>query len=66
MSAVPILDLQGACDPWRPAETRSELQDQLGDPVTVQVLPQCSHAMLPEQPVAVAAALTAWARRLPA
>jgi hypothetical protein len=34
--------------------------------VTVQLLEQASHAMLPEQPAAVAAALTAWARTLPA
>ena len=66
VSGVPILDLQGACDPWRPANTRSELQDMLGDQVKVQLLAQCSHAMLPEQPAAVAAALTAWAQSLPA
>ncbi|WP_310460877.1 alpha/beta hydrolase [Sphaerotilus sp.] len=65
VSHAPILDLQGACDPWRPAATRLELQEVLGAKVTVQLLEQASHAMLPEQPAAVAAALTAWARTLP-
>jgi pimeloyl-ACP methyl ester carboxylesterase len=65
VSHAPILDLQAACDPWRPASTRHELQDVLGDKVCVQVIAQASHALLPEQPAAVAAALTAWARSLP-
>lgn len=65
-SPVPILDLQGACDPWRPADTRLELQAALGSKVTTQLIAQASHALLPEQPAAVAAALTAWARTLPA
>lgn len=62
---APILDLQGAHDPWRPAETRDELRAALGDGrVTVQVLPGASHAMVPEQPAAVAAAIHAWAQGL--
>lgn len=66
VSSVPLLDLQGACDPWRPAATRDELQAALGAKVTVQVIARASHALLPEQPAAVTAALTAWARTLPA
>jgi pimeloyl-ACP methyl ester carboxylesterase len=66
VSHAPVLDLQGACDPWRPEATRLELQEVLGAKVTVQRIAQASHAMLPEQPEAVAAALTAWARTLPA
>jgi pimeloyl-ACP methyl ester carboxylesterase len=66
VSHSPILDLQGACDPWRPAATRHELQEVLGAKVTVQSIAQASHALLPEQPAAVAAALTSWARTLPA
>jgi pimeloyl-ACP methyl ester carboxylesterase len=61
----PILDLQGEHDPWRPADTRDELRATLGaDRVTVQVLPGASHAMVPEQPAAAAAAIHAWAERL--
>jgi pimeloyl-ACP methyl ester carboxylesterase len=66
VSHSPILDLQGACDPWRPAATRHELQEVLGAKVTVRTIARASHAMLPEQPAAVAAALTAWAHTLPA
>ena len=64
VSHAPVLDLQAACDPWRPAASRLELQDALGSRVTVQVIEQASHALLPEQPAAVAAALTTWARTL--
>lgn len=66
VSHAPVLDLQGACDPWRPADTRDELQAVLGAKVTVQCIARASHALLPEQPAAVAAALTGWARELPA
>lgn len=64
VSHAPILDLQGDCDPWRPPASRHELQDILGGKVTVQVIEHASHAMLPEQPAAVASALTAWSRTL--
>lgn len=65
VSHAPILDLQGACDPWRPEDTRSELQDALGPRVTVQVIADASHALVAEQPHAVADAIVAWARALP-
>ncbi|CAN7245787.1 alpha/beta fold hydrolase [Variovorax paradoxus] len=60
-----ILDLQGADDPWRPPATRNELKVVLGDKVTVQVIPRASHAMVPEQPHAVAEAVARWAGALP-
>lgn len=60
---APVLDLQAADDPWRPPSTRSELQDALGDKATVQVLPDASHAVVAEQPEAVARALSEWAGR---
>lgn len=61
---VPLLDLQAAQDPWRPPATRHELRQALGEAVTMQVIEGASHALLPEQPAAVAAALDAWARGL--
>ncbi len=64
-SHAPILDLQGADDPWRPESTRHELRDALPDRVTVRVIPHASHALVIEQPAAVAEAITAWARALP-
>lgn len=66
VSHAPILDLQGACDPWRPESTRGELHAVLGNKVTVRVIADASHALPDEQPVAAAAAIVAWARTLPA
>ena len=63
-SHSPLLDLQGACDPWRPEDTRNELRAVVGNRVTVEVVAHASHALPTEQPAAVAAALVAWAGRL--
>lgn len=63
-SHAPLLDLQGSCDPWRPTSTRRELADALDTQVTVQEIANASHALVPEQPRAVAAAITAWAGNL--
>ncbi len=65
VSHAPILDLQGAADPWRPPSTRNELKDVLGDKVTVAVIDGASHAMVPERPREIAAAIAGWARTLP-
>ncbi|BEP62287.1 hypothetical protein GmRootV213_28410 [Variovorax sp. V213] len=64
VSNAPILDLQGAEDPWRPPATRNELKDILGDKVTVQVIPRAGHALIPEQPSAVSEAIVGWVRTL--
>ena len=64
VSHAPILDLQGADDPWRPPSTRNELKDVLGAKVTVQVIPGASHALIPEQPASVARAISQWIRTL--
>jgi pimeloyl-ACP methyl ester carboxylesterase len=61
VSDVPLLDLQAAEDPWRPEATRLELKDAVGDRVTVRVIANASHALLPEQPEAVANAIAEWA-----
>lgn len=67
VSAVPLLDLQAAQDPWRPAATREELRAALGDAlVSTALVDDASHALLPEQPQAVAEVVDRWARRLPA
>lgn len=62
---APVLDLQGADDPWRLRATRMEVQDALGDKASVVVIAHASHALLPEQPAAAAAAIVAWIARLP-
>jgi len=64
VSNAPILDLQGADDPWRPPATRNELKDVLGDRVTVRSIANASHALIPEQPAAVADAIAEWANGL--
>ncbi|KAF0964666.1 alpha/beta fold hydrolase [Rhodococcus sp. T7] len=60
----PILDLQSALDPFRPRETANELRDRFGELVTVTVVPNASHALMPEAPAQVVRALTDWIRTL--
>lgn len=63
---APLLDLQGANDPWRPPASRAELQELLGaDRVQLAVIDQASHALVVEQPVAVAGAIARWVAELP-
>ena len=60
---APMLDLQAGQDPWRPRGTLHALRDELGaDRVSVTVVPDASHALLPEQPEAVVHAVLAWMR----
>ena len=62
---APILDLQGAQDPWRPRETVDDFRRDLGaDRVAVVVVEDCSHAMFPEQPEAVVREVVKWIRAL--
>jgi hypothetical protein len=42
----------------------NELRDELGSRVTVAVIRDASHALLPEQPRAVVEAIVAWVRGL--
>ncbi len=62
---APLLDLQAERDPFKPADKRNEMKDEFGDRVTVMVIPNASHALIPEQPQAVVAALVAWIKTLP-
>jgi pimeloyl-ACP methyl ester carboxylesterase len=61
---APLLDLQADNDPFHPIERMSELKDELGDRVTVAVIRNASHALLPEQPEAVVEAIVTWIRGL--
>lgn len=63
---APLLDLQGAQDAWRPPSSRQELAQALGDGVSVEVIEGAGHALVPEQPHAIARAISAWAHRLEA
>lgn len=61
---VPLLDLQADSDPFHPIDKMSELKDELGDRVTVAVIRNASHALLPEQPEAVVETIVSWVRGL--
>jgi pimeloyl-ACP methyl ester carboxylesterase len=63
--SAPLLDLQAAQDPFKPAAKRNEMKDEFGERVTITVIADASHALFPEQPAAVVAALTPWIKTLP-
>jgi pimeloyl-ACP methyl ester carboxylesterase len=63
--SAPLLDLQAAQDPFKPETNRSEMKDEFGDRVTLVVIDNASHALIPEQPKAVVNALVAWVSSLP-
>ena len=63
--SAPLLDLQAEQDPFKPAARRNEMKDEFGDRVTVVVIENASHALIPEQPKAVVNALVTWASSLP-
>ena len=62
---APLLDLQAALDPFKPEAKRNEMKDEFGERVTVMVIPNASHSLIPEQPKAVVEALTTWIKGLP-
>jgi pimeloyl-ACP methyl ester carboxylesterase len=62
---APLLDLQADRDPFRTERTRREMQDEFGDRVTIVVIKNASHALFPERPHEVAAALAGWIAGLP-
>ena len=62
---APLLELIPASDPFKPQPRWNELRETFGDRVQAVVIPDSSHALFPEQPEAVAAAIVAWVRTLP-
>ena len=62
---APILDIQGADDPYRPASSRNELVEEFGTKrVSTVLIRNAAHAIIVEQPAAVADAIVAWAKKL--
>ncbi len=62
---VPILDIQGESDPYRPPSSRNELIQEFGAKrVSTVLIPHSAHAVIVEQPGPVADAIIAWARSL--
>jgi pimeloyl-ACP methyl ester carboxylesterase len=62
---APLLDLQAELDPFKPRGMMNEMKEEFGDRVTIVVIPNASHALIPEQPAAVSEAIVAWMRKLP-
>lgn len=58
---APILDLQGEADAVAPRRFSGVLKSMLGDRVQVVVLKNAGHAMAPEQPKAMAEAISTFA-----
>ena len=61
---VPILDVQGREDTIAPHSGSGKLREELGARVTTAVIPNAGHALLPEQPAAVAEAIIAFIKQL--
>ena len=62
---APVLDVQPAQDVMTPPESRNRYRDELGaDRVTMTVVPGAGHALLPEQPEAVANAVLEYLKKL--
>lgn len=62
---APVLDLQAGADPFRPENSRQENREELGERVTVKVIPNASHALPAEKPIETANAIADWADGLP-
>ena len=61
---VPLLDLQAGHDPFAPRSGANHLRDELGARVSIEVIEDAGHALLPEQPVRVADAIARFMARL--
>ena len=64
--SAPILDLQAEHDAVAPRRFSRVLKSMLGDRVTVVVIPDAGHALAPEQPKAMADAISAFEKGLQA
>lgn len=63
---APILDMQAEHDTVVPPWARQDLKNELGERVTIHVIKDAGHALIPEQPEAVADAMARYVKRLPA
>jgi pimeloyl-ACP methyl ester carboxylesterase len=61
---APILDLQAEDDTVAPRRFANVMKSMLGERVSVVVIPHAGHALAPEQPAAMAAAIAAFAHAL--
>lgn len=62
--SAPLLDLQAECDPFKPPERRNEMRDDFGARVSIALVRNASHALIPEQPEAVVRETVHWMRSI--
>jgi pimeloyl-ACP methyl ester carboxylesterase len=60
-----LLDLQAELDPFKPRSMMNEISQEFGERADIVVIPDASHALIPEQPAAVIDAIVAWIGKLP-
>lgn len=60
--SAPILDVQAEEDTVVPPSARQDLKNELGDRVTIKVIANAGHALIPEQPSATADAMDDYLR----
>jgi pimeloyl-ACP methyl ester carboxylesterase len=58
--AAPVFEIIAALDPFHQRDEWGDLRDRYGARVTTAVIPDASHALFPEQPAAVAEAITSY------
>lgn len=61
---APLLDIIAEHDPFRPRATWQEARAAFADRVTVRMIANASHALIPEQPQAVIDAIAEWTSQL--
>lgn len=63
--SAPVLDMLAECDPLSPPESRNCYVEQFGaHRVTTALIPRAAHALLPEQPEAVAKAMLDYLKKI--
>lgn len=61
---VPFLDLVPDSDPFKPQEKWFETREEFGNRATVKIIPNASHALVPEQPQLIIKEIVEWLRSL--
>jgi pimeloyl-ACP methyl ester carboxylesterase len=62
---APLLDVQAELDPFKPRSMMNEIKEEFGARAEIVVIPNASHALIPEQPAAVTEVIVAWIGKLP-
>jgi pimeloyl-ACP methyl ester carboxylesterase len=62
---APLLDVQAELDPFKPHSMMNEIKEEFGARAEIVVIPNASHALIPEQPAAVTDAIVTWIGKLP-